>query len=176
MKRIFAIFCLVTLATILAATEKDIPGQSTREIDRFMTAWHLAAAQADATTYFDSMAPGAVFLGTDIRERWTKEEFQEWAAPYFQRPAAWTFRASRRQVTLSADGATAWFDEDLVSESYWPCRGSGVLEKIAGQWKIRQYNLALSIPNETTVAIKPLVEAALKKQAAEEKRPQANQE
>lgn len=168
MNKMIAALCVPALAVLLAVAAPGVAEKSRHEIDRFMTAWHLAAAQADAATYFDSLAAGAIFLGTDIRERWTKEEFQKWAAPYFQRPSAWTFRASRRQVTLSADGSTAWFDEDLVSEAYWPCRGSGVLEKIAGQWKIRQYNLAFSIPNEATMGIKPLVEAALKKQAAAE--------
>jgi ketosteroid isomerase-like protein len=169
MKKIFATFCLATLAAMLVATGAGIAEKSAPDIDRFLNAWHLAASRADAQTYFAALAPGAVFLGTDIRERWSKEEFQKWASPYFQRPSAWTFRASRRQVTLSADGSTAWFDEDLVSESYWPCRGSGVLEKIAGQWQIRQYNLAFTIPNEATAAIRPLVEAALKNQAADEK-------
>jgi hypothetical protein len=165
------IFFLWALAAIPAAagavdTEKAVP-----EIDRFLSAWHRAAAVADAATYFGSLAPGAVFLGTDARERWTKEEFQKWAAPYFQRPSAWTFQASRRQIYLSADGRTAWFDEDLVSPHYWPCRGSGVLEKIAGCWRIRQYNLAFTIPNEVTGTIKGLVETALAKQAEDGKNP-----
>jgi len=168
MKKAFATFCLAVLAVLPAQAGPGAAETAAQEIDRFMDAWHLAAARADAAVYFDSLAAGAVFLGTDVRERWSKEEFQKWASPYFQRPAAWTFRASRRQVYLAADGNTAWFDEDLVSVSYWPCRGSGVLEKIDGQWKIRQYNLAFTIPNEATMGIKPLVEAAFKKQAAEE--------
>jgi hypothetical protein len=161
----------VALAAMLAGAGGAGAEKTTSEIDRLMTAWHRAAAVADAGTYFGSLAPGAVFLGTDARERWTKEDFQKWAAPYFRRPSAWTFHASRRQIYLSADGRTAWFDEDLASPHYWPCRGSGVLEKIAGRWKIRQYNLAFTIPNEATGAIKPLVEAVLKKQAANEKQP-----
>ena len=28
------------------------------------------------------------------------------------------------------------------------CRGSGVLEKIGGKWKIRQYVLSMTVPNE----------------------------
>ncbi len=165
MKKIFAAFCLAALVALpaAAATRKT----AAQEIDRFLNAWHKAAAVADAKTYFDSLAAGAIFLGTDARERWSKEEFQKWAAPYFSRQSAWTFSASRRQVYLSTDGSTAWFDEDLVSAHYWPCRGSGVLEKVAGHWKIRQYNLAFTIPNEATAAIRPLVEAALQKQSAE---------
>lgn len=165
MKKTIALFCLAALTALPAAA--DTREQTRLEIDRFLTAWHNAAAVADAAAYFGAMAEGAVFLGTDSRERWSKEEFQKWAAPYFRRKSAWTFSASRRQVYLSAAGDTAWFDEDLVSAHYWPCRGSGALEKIAGHWKIRQYNLAFTIPNEATDAIRPLVEAALQKQAAE---------
>jgi ketosteroid isomerase-like protein len=175
MKKKSVFFFLWALAAALpvlqAATGPGEADRSVTEIDRFLSAWHRAAAVADAGTYFASLAPGAVFLGTDARERWTKEEFQKWAAPYFQHSSAWTFQASRRQIYLSADGRTAWFDEDLVSPHYWPCRGSGVLEKIAGRWRIRQYNLAFTIPNEVTGTIKGLVEAALAKQTADGKQP-----
>jgi hypothetical protein len=51
----------------------------------------------------------------------------------------------------------AWFDEDLESKSYWPCRGSGALEKIDGVWKIRLYNLAFTIPNSAVPEIRPAV-------------------
>ncbi len=164
MKKILTNFCLLLLGTGLAAGQANNSNAVEKEVDLFMTAWHRAAAVADAKTYFDSLAPRAIFLGTDVRERWEKEAFQEWAAPYFQRPSAWIFSASRRRVYLSTDGKTAWFDEDLISKSYWPCRGSGVLEKIGGQWKIRQYNMAFTIPNEATAAIRPLIEAAFQKQ------------
>lgn len=81
--------------------------------------------------------------------------------PFFRRASAWTFTATRRQISFSRDGRVAWFDEDLASPHYWPCRGSGVLEKRGGRWRLRQYNLAFTIPNEATAAVKPLVEAAL---------------
>jgi hypothetical protein len=169
MKKILIYLSLLLLAIVVVSALGENSVESEKEIDLFMTAWHRAAAVADAKTYFDSLAPGAIFLGTDVRERWEKEAFQKWAAPYFRRPSAWIFCASRRRVYLSTDGITAWFDEDLISQSYWPCRGSGVLEKIGGQWKIRQYNMAFTIPNETTRDIKPLIEAALKKQSTTEK-------
>ena len=169
MTKISVLFFLPALATMLAGAGAADAEKTVSEIDLLLTDWHRAAAVADAETYFGALAPGAVFLGTDARERWTKEAFQKWAAPYFRRSSAWTFKASRRQIFVSADGCTAWFDEDLLSPHYWPCRGSGVLEKIAGRWRIRQYNLAFTIPNETTAAVKPLVEAALRQQATEGK-------
>ena len=127
------------------------------EVDRVMTAWHHAAAVADGATYFGTLAPGAIFIGTDAKERWTKEELETWAAPYFKRDSAWVFRATQRDVYLSPDGATAWFDELLDSKSYWPTRGSGVLSLIDGKWLLRQYVMSFTIPNDSVKEIKPIV-------------------
>jgi ketosteroid isomerase-like protein len=154
-KTIIAISVLSIAAAVAAAQERNASAMA--EIDALLTAWHKAAAAADAGTYFGSMAPGAVYLGTDVTERWRKEELEAWAAPLFQGTSAWVFSAIRRSISLSADGNTAWFDEDLDSKSYWPCRGSGAIEKIDGTWKIRLYNLAFTIPNSAVPEIRPAV-------------------
>ena len=156
MKKIILMVLFALLAAIVALAQT--PDASARaEIDALLTAWHRAAATSDAAAYFGRMAPGAVFLGTDVTERWTKEEFEAWAAPAFRKKSAWVFTAVRRSISVSADGNAAWFDEDLASESYWPCRGSGALERIGGAWKIRLYNLALTIPNAAVPEIRPAV-------------------
>lgn len=164
-KILLALAVFVTAVIFTAALDKQAFVRA--EIDVLLTNWHKAAATADAKTYFGSMAPGAVFLGTDVTERWTKEEFEAWAAPRFEGTSAWVYSAIRRDISLSADGNTAWFDEDLVSKSYWPCRGSGVLEKNDGAWKIRLYNLAFTIPNQVVPEIRP---AVLKAFAEQEKK------
>jgi len=156
MKKTFIAMSVFAIAAVFLAAQ-DSKATAKAEIDALLTTWHKAAATADAKTYFGSMAPGAVFLGTDVTERWTKEEFEAWAAPRFQGTSAWVYSAIRRNISLSADGNTAWFDEDLVSKSYWPCRGSGALEKIDGAWKIRLYNLAFTIPNQVVPEIRPAV-------------------
>ena len=166
-KTILALSMLSILAAFVVAQERDASAKI--EIDAILTAWHEAAAKADAGTYFGSMAPGAVFLGTDVTERWTKEEFEAWAAPHFQGTSAWVFSATRRSIALSSDGNTAWFDEDLASKSYWPCRGSGAVEKIDGVWKIQLYCLALTIPNSAVPEIRPAVMKAFAE--PEKKRP-----
>jgi hypothetical protein len=125
--------------------------------------WHLAAAQADETRYFSHLAEGAVFLGTDATERWTKAAFRVWAHPHFQRGRAWNFRATRRAITLALDGRTAWFDEDLDTPNLGPCRGSGVLTLEQEHWRIRQYNLSVPIPNALMDAVKKEIEALPKK-------------
>lgn len=124
--------------------------------------WHLAAARADADTYFGLMAPGAVFLGTDAAERWTREEFRVWAEPYFKKGKAWTFKAVERHVSLSGDGDTAWFDERLDTPNLGPARGSGVLVRQGKTWRIAQYNLSVPIPNPLMKQVKKEIEDHLK--------------
>jgi len=41
----------------------------------------------------------------------------------------------------------AWFDEHLDTQM-GICRGSGVLKKVNGQWKIAHYVLSIAVPNE----------------------------
>jgi len=125
--------------------------------------WHLAAAQADEGRYFGHLAEGAVFLGTDPGERWPKAAFQTWAHPIFQRGKAWSFRATRRVVTLSKDGRTAWFDEDLDTPNLGPARGSGVLSREQDRWLIQQYNLSVPIPNALMKAVRAQIEGLAKK-------------
>ena len=124
--------------------------------------WHLAAARADADLYFSLMAPGAVFLGTDATERWTKDEFRIWAGPYFKKGKAWTFKAVKRHVTYSKDGRIAWFDEELDTPNLGPARGSGVLVKHGKTWRIAQYNLSVPIPNPLMKQVKKEIEEHLK--------------
>jgi ketosteroid isomerase-like protein len=109
---------------------------------------HQAAADADYEAYSSVFADDAVFLGTDATERWTRDEFMAFAKPYFDQGRGWTYVMTERHVSVAADGATAWFDERLDNASYGETRGSGVLIKESGEWKISQYNLTIPMPNE----------------------------
>jgi len=109
---------------------------------------HRAAAEGDAATYFALFAPEAVFLGTDASERWSIEEFREYSAPYFERGSAWTYRPRVRHLTPLPGGETAFFDELLDHERYGECRGTGVLRRVDGAWRIAQYHLTFPIPND----------------------------
>lgn len=115
-----------------------------RELDDF----HDAASHADEPRYLGHFAPGAVFLGTDAKERWDLAAFAAYVHPYFARGKGWTYHSLRRAVSFDATGSVAWFDEDLRGERLGPSRGSGVLVRSGGRWRIAQYNLALTIPNE----------------------------
>jgi hypothetical protein len=109
---------------------------------------HRFAAAADEAAYFDQFAPAAVFLGTDATERWTVEEFRAWAHPHFAAGRGWSYAVVERNLELAPSLETAWFDERLSNASYGECRGTGVLRRIGGRWKVAQYNLTIPVPNE----------------------------
>lgn len=116
-----------------------------------LSAWHKWAAAGRSEPYFDHMSDNAVFLGTDATERWTKEEFREFAKPYFDRSGqgAWDYRPFDRHIAFEADETVAWFDELLTHEKYGTARGTGVAVKSDdGQWRIAQYSLSFPIPND----------------------------
>jgi len=98
-------------------------------------------------------------------ERWTLEEFRRYAHPYFGMGRAWTFKPSGRHVSISRDGAVAWFDEALDTPNLGPARGSGVLVKIKGAWKITHYNLSVPIPNGLLKEFKERIETYSKSAA-----------
>lgn len=118
------------------------------EVERALDDLHLAAARADSAAYFTLFAPDAVFLGTDARERWTIQQFRAYAEPHFAAGRGWTYVPTERHVALSPDQATAWFDERLENAKYGECRGTGVLRRLGGAWRIVQYNLSVPVPNE----------------------------
>ncbi len=116
---------------------------------------HDAAAKADGPRYFATYAPGAVFIGTDVTERWTLAEFRAFAEPYFSQGRGWTYRPRQRWLTLTDDPCrcVAWFDEVLDSESYGTTRGVGVLVLAGGEWKVAQYALSFPVPNDLAKGI-----------------------
>ncbi|MBX3356994.1 MAG: nuclear transport factor 2 family protein [Phycisphaeraceae bacterium] len=118
------------------------------EVNAVLDSLHHLASKADGEAYFALFTPDAVFLGTDATERWNIEQFRAFAHPYFSKGQGWTYTSHDRHLSLSKDGATAWFDEALENAKYGACRGSGVLVQIDGAWKIAQYNLSVPIPND----------------------------
>ncbi|MCC7383465.1 MAG: serine hydrolase [Deltaproteobacteria bacterium] len=134
--------------------------ESSAEVARALDAWHDAAARADEAAYFACFAEGAVFLGTDATERWDVAAFRAYAHPHFAKGRAWSFKATRRAVSVAPSGDYAWFDEDLATPNLGPARGSGVVVREGGTFKILQYNLSVPIPNERFGDVKRLLEAA----------------
>lgn len=126
--------------------------QAKTEISTLLDAWHKAAADADFEAYFSKMTDDAVFIGTDATENWQNEEFKSYSKPYFDQGKAWSFTAVERNIYLDQSKKTAWFDE-LLDTQMKLCRGSGVLKKTKGQWKIAHYVLSIAVPNETVAEL-----------------------
>jgi hypothetical protein len=145
----------VALAACAPPSPPKIPEASERAaIGSAIDDFHDAAAKADEARYFGHFAEDGVFLGTDATERWDVAAFRAYAHPHFEKKKAWSFKSIRRIVTLDAGGSIAWFDEDLATPNLGPARGSGVLVKRGAEWKISQYNLAITVPNGRFDAVK----------------------
>jgi hypothetical protein len=140
-----------------------------KEVISMLDSFNRAAANADYKTYFNFFTDYAVFAGTDAKERWDKKEFMVWAKPYFDKKKTWNFTALERHIYIDSPGTHAWFDE-LLDTQMKICRGSGVLVKEPNGWKIMQYILSATIPNEimdSVVKIKAPIEDELIKKLSE---------
>lgn len=149
MKKLCLLLCLFSNHASAASTEEKI-GQT-------IDSWHKAAADAKEEEYFSFFTKDGIFIGTDATERWTKDEFRKYAHPFFAKGKAWTMVSKKRFISLSQDKKTAWFDESIDSKGLGLLRGSGVLVKVMGEWKIAQYNLATPIPNEKFAEVRKLI-------------------
>ena len=139
-KVLWSCFLLMIGALNAQMTEKQ-------KIGDVLDSWHLAAANADFDAYFGKMTKDAVFIGTDAMENWQNADFRTFSKPYFDRGKAWSFTAVQRNIYLDEAKNFAWFDE-LLDTQMKICRGSGVLKKENGQWKIAHYVLSIAVPNE----------------------------
>ncbi|MGZ3649801.1 MAG: nuclear transport factor 2 family protein [Bdellovibrionota bacterium] len=153
------LYTLLFFAAIPALADKAPPA-----ITKTLDAWHAAAAKGSEELYFSYLSPDAVFLGTDPKERWTKDEFRKWAHPIFAKGKAWEIKSLNRHIFLSADKKTAWFDEEAESRELGSVRGSGVLVLEKGKWKVSQYNLSVPIPNDKFEEARKLIEQKPKKE------------
>lgn len=122
------------------------------DVNQLVDLWHKAASEANFKQYFDVMADDAIFIGTDATEYWNKQEFENYAKPHFDKGKAWSFTPLERHIYFDSTGNTAWFDE-LLDTQMKICRGSGVLVKTGGQWKIKHYVLSMTIPNDTSKSV-----------------------
>ncbi len=145
--------CFVVVLGSAAPAADDPAAAVTAVLDNL----HDAASKADGKRYFNCFAPDAVFFGTDATERWTIDQFRVYAQARFDRGTGWTYHPRKRHVFLSRDRETAWFDEALHNEKYGACRGTGVLVKCDGAWKITQYNLTIPIPNEIALEVVQMI-------------------
>jgi len=124
-------------------TEKKIKAS----INTLMDNWHKDAANANLDNYIGAMDSASIYIGTDATENWSREAFEAFCKPYFDKKTTWDFTPIERNVYLNQTMQTAWFDE-LLNTQMGICRGSGTLELRDGQWKIKHYVLSMAIPND----------------------------
>lgn len=134
-----------------------LQAQEITAINTLINDWHKAAANANAEAYFGAMSDNSIYIGTDATERWTKKEFISFGKPYFDKGSAWDFKPYDRLLHFSEEGNLAWFSE-LLDTWMGICRGSGVLTKVDGEWKITHYHLSVTVPNEIIEDFIDLVE------------------
>jgi ketosteroid isomerase-like protein len=136
---------LILLFFTLFSCAQNIQSQQTdiAAINKVLDDYHQAAANGEWDAYFDLMSDDAVFIGTDAGERWVKQEFRQYASG----SNGWVYTPQQRNVNITPDGLSAWFDEALLSQSFGSSRGTGVLIRTAVGWKISQYHLTFPIPN-----------------------------
>jgi len=158
------LFLILTISIPLSAQKKGFyENVQKKNINKLLDDFNTLAANADFEKYFDCFAEESTFIGTDATEVWNKKEFKDWAKPFFDKKTTWNFKSLKRNIYFSKDGNYAWFDEILDTQMKI-CRGSGVVEKIGGKWKVKQYVLSVTIPNEVVdeiVKIKAPIEDAL---------------
>ncbi|ANF49277.1 hypothetical protein A0O34_01315 [Chryseobacterium glaciei] len=143
----FTLILFVLSFTAISAQSKF--DKEKTEIGTMLDAFNVAAAKADFNAYFNFYADESTFIGTDATEVWDKKAFMVWAKPYFDKKKTWNFTSLKRNIYFSKDGKLAWFDEVLDTQMKI-CRGSGVVEKINGAWKVKQYVLSMTIPNDVS--------------------------
>lgn len=171
MRKTTGLFAFILFATIFsckqsANTPVSISVDTVKEqaqINLMLDSFNNAAAKADFKTYFNFYTDDAIFTGTDATERWNKKEFMQWAKPIFDKGRAWDFTALERHIYFDKTGTLAWFDE-LLNTQMKICRGSGVLVKQGNDWKVQQYILSTTVPNnllDTVIKFKAPIEDSL---------------
>jgi ketosteroid isomerase-like protein len=155
-RALLSIVCTL-LAACAAAPLTETPRDDHERIavERLLDDWHAAAARADGAAYLGALEPGAIFMGTDASERWTRAEFAAYCEPYFARGQGWTYEPRERHVVVSGD--LAWFDERLWNDKYGDCRGTGVVRRAEGTWRLAHYSLTFLIPNERAARVVEVV-------------------
>jgi ketosteroid isomerase-like protein len=134
-----------------------------KQIASMLDSFNIAAANADYIRYFNFYTEDATFNGTDATENWDKAAFMVWAKPFFDKKTTWNFTAIKRNIYFGKHRDIAWFEE-LLSTQMKICRGSGVVVRQGNNWKVQQYVLSTTIPNDvldSVIKIKTPVEDSL---------------
>lgn len=140
---------LAVIITLALSCTFTVHASEKGNVYNALSAFHEAASKGDWDIYFSLMSDDAIFLGTDVSERWDKATFKSYAS----KTDGWTYSLKNRNINLTPDGNSAWFDEILHNEKYGTSRGTGILIRTDSGWKISQYHLTFPIPNDLAAGI-----------------------
>lgn len=140
MIRLITALSLFLIAFTSHADDKSDLASAGEVLDKL----HASAAQADWNTYFNLYTTDGIFLGTDVTERWTIEQFKKYASD----SKGWVYTKRERHMSLTPAKNAIWFDEILDSKNYGTSQGSGLLVRTEGGWRIAQYHLTFPMPND----------------------------
>lgn len=156
MNRLILACCL--FLTSAGAWALDADSALRQQVNAFMDEWHDDAAYA-RMAFFDKIAPDGVYIGTDKTELWHRDEFKVWAKRFFERKSAWAFKPIKRNVYMSADKQTIWFDEQLDTQM-GVCQASGVI-RVANtgpaRFEIEHYQLSIAVPNDVSTPVTKII-------------------
>ncbi len=156
MKTILLLPVIVAIALFSSCSFKinSLTPSDSLQIGATLDAFNKAAASADYDAYFAFYTDDATFIGTDATEIWDKKAYMVWAKPYFDKKTTWNFKSLERHIYAGKNKDIAWFDE-LLDTQMKLCRGSGVMVRVKGVWKVQQYVLSMTVPNSV---MEPVVE------------------
>ncbi len=162
MKKILMALVALSLGTVALGDHHE-----EQAIGELIDNFHAAAAAADMERYLGYMTDDGVFMGTDEWERWPKRpDFTDYVAGRFAGGTGWTYRSVDRAIMLADSGDTAWFDEVIFSETNGRFRGTGVVVKSEGEWKIAHYAMSFLIFNENWPEVVELTRKTAAEKAA----------
>ena len=160
--RLIFLTMLISAAAAVEPTEHDTIGEV---IDNF----HNAAKHGDKQRYLGLMSDDAVFMGTDEWERWPKQPvFIDYVGSRFKDGSGWDYHSVERVIRISDSADFAWFDEVIESAPNGRFRGTGVLTRQNGEWKIAHYAMSFLIFNENW---EDVIELSKKTRAQKESAP-----
>jgi len=126
------IFPALLFFAVVAASNNDTELDA---INKVLDDFHDAAAHGDKQRYLDHFTEDGVFLGTDEWERWPKHpDFTDYVESRFKDGVGWNYKSVERAV--------------LFSEQNGRFRGTGVLARQDGRWKVAHYAMSFLILNE----------------------------
>ena len=107
---------------------------------------HHAATVADAPRFFAAFAPEAMIFGSTARL--TLARYRALREPYLARGQGLPSTLLEHRIHLSSSGELAWFEELVNVFDHDRLRGTGVMRRVDGDWKLVHYSAMILVPRQ----------------------------